>query len=556
MDYKDFLGQSLTGLDRTLDQIRRSNDDIIRAYGLRSGFGSDSDNVPDKGIILTDTARLADAYGCQRSVVTGIIDEYVCRSAGTGFRWYLLDMPAADTPVQGWEDIIPVLAEFNAGQSISTPGQAVPLFIIGGDRIIPMPKIENPTPQVIGGEYLDADYRYAFADGGDGFDYSVFTGPPSYYVGRLPVPIADDGDIDELADYLDRCCEIEEKGGMDIRHATMVSTETWIPSSKDMVSDIPVARIDSSTDLSVEGKLILSPNLDMKDDDFYEEFSAIAEDVDYLVCNLHGSDDPDVSSYLGEDINRTYYPEGLCIDILERNSPEILASTACYGARYVGFGLDRSMLLSALSNGTMLFVGSCIIALGNPEGAGYSEYLVKLLNVYLHQGIPAGAALAKAKRDYYRDKADEEGNVYALFTNLEFNLFGNPLLAMKPILPADYVPKERKRDGLGRLVTPTFKTPQCHFVVRKDPAAQGDILSQVRAEVNRGLEKIARTIQEELYDRLGMQGQELESIIEFGSPGTEQGYYYTFCRDCGQFKSRAIAKTDRNGNIKRIIETK
>ena len=556
MDYKDYLNRSKSQLEGTLDRLRRKNEDVLSTFGFTRDRQDYSKTVPDKGIILTDSVFLADGYGCGKADVRSVIEDYIAKREAAGFKWYLLDL--ADTEgdsTWSWMEVVAVLDVFNKQNRIGSPGNPVPLFIIGNDDVIPMPRIENPTPQVVGGEYLDADYRYAFESGGDENDYSPFMGEPTFLVGRFPAPLAEGVEIRELSEYLERCRKLEEDGGMNIGNASMVSTETWIPSSRDMVSDIPIVKVDSDSGLSVEGKLVLSPNLDLEEDELFDVFSGIEKKTDYLVFNLHGSDDPSAASYYGEDINRSYYPEGFRPALLEQNAPRVLIATACYGARFIGYDCDDSMLLSALYNGTLLFVGSCVTALGNPDGAGFSEYLVKLLNVYLHQGMPAGVALSKAKEVYYRDKTEVEGCEYTLFTNLEFNLFGNPMLAMKPVLPEDYVPKGTK-DILGRTSIPTFKAEEYKVHSQRAKKSGGDILSQVRAEVDHGLDRIVQTIQEELYDRLGLQGTELDSVIEYGSPGKDRGYYFTFNRPCGKFLSKTIAKTDLYGNIRSVMETK
>lgn len=554
MDYKDILEQSKRNLDSTLERLKKKNSEILGSFG----YAKEPEVNPglNRGVILTDTSQLASEYNCGRSEVSEVLNDYISNREVAGFKWHLLDIAEIEKDfLVSWHRIIGILSEFNNSNPIASPGNPIPLFIIGNDEVIPMPRIENPTPQVIGGEYIDADYRYAFLVDGDENDYSPFMGEPSFFVGRLPVPASNERNLQELSDYLTRCCAIEDAGGMDVNNATMVSTETWIRSSKDMVADIPISKVNPDTVLSIEGKLLLSPNLDMDEFDSYQAFSEIEKKADYLVFNLHGSDQPEATSYYGEDINCWNYPEGFCTDLLHQNAPQIMIATACFGARFINYGCDGSMLLSAISNGTLLFIGSCVTALGNPDGAGFSEYLVKLLNVYLHQGIPAGEALSKAKQVYYRDKTEDEGCEYSLFTNLEFNLFGNPILTMRPILPMDYVPKGSK-DVYGRSSVPTFKAEEFKVHSKGGRGKNGDILSQVRGEVDRGLDKIAQTIQDELYDRLGMQGTELESIIEFGAPGRDCGYYYTFNKACGKFDSKAIAKTDQNGSIKQIIVTK
>ena len=557
MDYKDYLEQSKRRLDHTLDRLKQRNESILGSYGISVKPKNESSRRPERGVILTDSFKLSKEYGCQKEDILEIIHRYMNNRADAGFHWYLLDLsdPDVDRTNGVWEEIISVISVFNARNSICSPGSPVPLFIIGNHAVVPMPRMENPTPGAIGGEFLDVDYRYAFEAEGDEEDYSPFMTEPSYFVGRIPVPFFFGEGEGELSEYLDSCIQLEDEGGMEVEETSMVSTESWIPSSHDMVADIPISKVDTASELSVEGKLILSPTLDVNDWDTYQPFSEIARKADYMVFNLHGSDVPEQSSYFGEDINHSYLTEAFNIELLLPNAPRVFISTACFGARFINYAFDESMLLYAMSNGTLLFVGSCVIALGDPEGAGYSEYLTKLLNVYLHKGIPAGEAFSRAKEDYYREKSETEDPMYSLFTNMEFNLFGNPVLSMKPKLPMDYVPKGTNKDAFGRLSVPTYKEYKNKILVKISADTGGDILSQVRTEVDRGLERISQTIQEELYDRIGLQGIELDSIIEYDS-GTDRGYYYTYSKRYGKLSTKVIAKTDQAGIVRRLILTK
>ena len=62
-------------------------------------------------------------------------------------------------------------------------------------------------------------------------------------------------------------------------------------------------------------------------------------------------------------------------------------------------------------------------------------------HVNMDSFIPATAEeKAKAKQDYYRPCHNDDGDEYAMFTILEFNLFGCPILYMQPKLSEDYQP--------------------------------------------------------------------------------------------------------------------
>lgn len=80
-----------------------------------------------------------------------------------------------------------------------------------------------------------------------------------------------------------------------------------------------------------------------------------------LIFNLHGSDTPGSACYFGDDgmSNPTaIFPHNLA----SARNFNILMTEACYGGRFIDYDKDDSMLLTAITNKTIEFLGSNVVA--------------------------------------------------------------------------------------------------------------------------------------------------------------------------------------------------
>lgn len=423
------------------------------------------------------------------------------------------------------------------------------LFIIGGDDVIPMPKVENPVADA-GSEnaIIDVDMLYALGVDAEG----ELNEGPRFSVGRLPL---ENGDIDsslddDLGDYLNRVASVIDQPVADDKEFLMTTAEPWIGASTDMVSEIPQVYADESRKLTKNG-MFISPKLDAGDDSTMEVFNGYLYDQPILMFNLHGSNEEGYSSFYGQ--HKDYFPEAFTIDEMLQSDSNVLITCACFGARYCDYSRDDSMLLQAIYSHYLLYCGSCVSAWGGPGGnkACYSEHLLKRFAENLCQGLDAGEAMLTAKMDYLYEDGEREGYDLALGTIYMFNLYGCPLLTVYPDRYKSYSKMTNKLN-----IKHALNSLQPERVIYSRDQQNTDLLSTIRSQVDQRLAQITETINKTLYEKIGMEPKHLTTISEISDGTKVTGYNFKYTRKSGPIKTSAIARTDANGNIVNIIASK
>ena len=511
------------------------------------------------GLIFTDTEGLSATLSCTRKEIQTVIGNYI-NKCEKYIQWQFVDV--ADSmyddilDLNDWGTYANILNDYYIGLGFDGM-ENIPLFIIGGDEIIPMPKIENPIGTV-GGEYLYSDMLFGFETDAS---YIAFVQQSSKYaVGRLP--FNEENTLADLITYLEKCVNLQSKG-IDVRGAAMTTTESWLSASAEMMRDIPMAKL-SPDNVPLSNRMIVSPLLDTSEKDWYDGYVKELKKTDFLVCNLHGSDGKDskeTAYFFGEDkdCDRRLVYYATQPSMLKIHSPLVFNTVACWGARYADYKQDESMLLTAMANGTMIYCGACTTALGGYAGtAGNSELLMKLFCIYLHKGIPAGTAMIKAKQDYYRTCHSEDSDALAMFTILEFNLFCCPLLAMNPKLPDKYEPLlmgMRISNNRHCTYNPVKAVP-----IGDNAYSADDVLSYIRRRVDDNLSLIREKVEKEVYQRLGLGRDNLQQTFRLTMNDVQIGwrflYQWTPQTSNRYFQMYYLIDADTNGKIKRIIQTK
>ena len=495
----------------------------------------------------------------QQEDIQCVLHQYIAQSSPY-VEWHIVDvadpMYADTVDSDDWVSYAKILTDFYYGLGLNEH-QNCPLFIIGGVNEIPMPWITNPLAGAIGGEYVYADMLYCFNyEGVSPITPSSFINQfPRFAVGRLP--LSPQHTITDLSDYLNNSVRYLTSD-IHIRGAAMTTTESWITASADMMHDIPTVSL-SLDNVPLNNRMIVSPLLDITERDMYEGFLREMHKIDFLTCNLHGDDTEGFPAFLGEDNEHSYYPIALQPSVLGHRSPVIFNTVACFGARFIGYDINDSMLYTALQNGTMLYAGSGEISLGGGDRAGNSELMMKLYNIYLHQGMPAGMALIKAKQDYYRTCHEDDGDECAMFTILEFNLFGCPILSMQPKLAADYKPTLLGHRVAEKSHIPTYR-PKTMTPIIQTAYQADDIHAYVQSLVDGNIYHIRSIVEKEVYARLGLPAENLQQILTISQDLYEIGYQFIYCwtpqESYRQFQMYWLVNTDKQGKITKIIHTK
>lgn len=577
MDLDEYIKQIQSDLDRQLKQIRREGErwDFSLADGTTvvgkdfpmEANACDDNGKPRKhGVILTNTDVLAMKYGCSSAAIMEIIQRFMSASMRLGIFWELCDVASGayeqilDQDCE-WTGYVKVLDEFIHDHSVAT-GIHTGLFIVGGEDVIPMPKVSNPLNS---DESLDVDLMYSFPTCTS--PSAVFEGVPRFIVGRLPL---EDSDIDmhtsaedDLGGYFERSNSDFIKGGrygLEIKNALMTTTESWVPSSEEMMSKLPKPHLSGEPRMVKDG-MYLSPVVDSSAQEVMEKYLPSVEMSDMLVFNLHGSDQKGASSYYGEDKSCCLHPEAFTIDMLKRHSrAKILNTTACYGARFTGYTRDDSMLLNAIYSHADLFCGSCVSALGRGNGfdeatdllqpAGMSELFMKLYSIYLCQGRDAGEAFLSAKQDYYSTCHQTDGDDCALATILMFNLYGNPLLHVRQLIKR----ASEQKSIPAPFISSTFDFPQKKVIYKKGDGAKG-FLEEVQSKVDANFSRIRVQIERDLEQNFHLPSRDL-SVVEKFSTHRKQGYQLSYAHRHGHVNTQVMVRTDLDGSVLDVIHYK
>lgn len=509
------------------------------------------------GLILTDTYRLASMLCDTHDRVVNAISSYVSACASF-ICWHVVDISDElydGTDKTDWRTFASALNDFYIGLGLSDSSYC-PLFILGGDDIVPMPKIANPLIGA-GNEHLYSDMAYCFdLSTGEVRLEDFISLMPRFAVGRLP--LLKEWGVDGLAAYLNESVDLAIDG-IPISGAAMTTTQSWLRASNEMMRDIPTALL-SEDYVPLNNRMIVSPELDTQYEEMYAGYVHELKKIDFLVCNLHGDKSYETPFFIGEDNAHERYTVATQPQMMSESAPYIFNTVACYGARYIGYNLEESMMMTALSYGTMLYCGACDVALGGPDMEGCSELLMKLYNIYLHKGIPAGLALIKAKQDYFRTCHNGDEDERAMFTILEFNLFGCPILSMQPKIAFDY-----RAILLGNPTDEHSKVryrPKTVEVVAGWAHRADDIHTYVRDLVDNNLSIIRQKVETEVYQRLGLSKDNLQQVMRVSQDNRSLGYQFLYARSPKQSYSKRgfsmfyIVDTDNEGEITKIIHTK
>jgi len=556
------------------------------------------------GIILTNSSLIAEKYNNTSSKdVRRIINNFISKSFElSDFQWELIDLGSKDMvgvleKDASWMDYAQLLADYAEGVGIKRSAYT-PLFIIGGSDIIPMPDFYASVGHDIK-TIEDSDLLYCFP-----IDYAwkrVSIKDAIFNVARLPLDYVGGGKLEstieqDLGAYFSRALEVLECG-IPFTYALMTSNSgqtgcnDWTWTSADVMAKLPQQQLSNDGILSKDN-MFLCPTLDVLGEEYIsnenvEQYKQYLKKTDMLFINLHGSPNKSVSGYLGAEEQTAYW--GMTVELMKQLQVPIINAFPCYGARYGQYYFDNndgsvsdyeiydredSMLLTAFYEGNvLLFTGSCtcsmcsnVIGSGTATDhinesisaidllmpAGYAEAMLKLYACYLIQGEPAGYALLHAKIDYLNYRAKYENKDLVFLTLNQFNLFGCPTLYLSP----QDATRQLKESFKSFAVEPK-ELPDVNYKTEFDRFEQGidAVLNRARTLVDNNLKLLDEKIRTLLYDKLGLNEDNLTRIESVEYNG-QQSYNLTYSKKNQLYPEFYIVQTDKNGNIKEVLESR
>ena len=523
------------------------------------------------GIIFTDTHKLAEKYDCSQDEVTAVIESFRKQSREHGMEWYLLDAPEyiEDTDNPFWLDYNEAISDFM--QEYDLPrGVGIPVFIIGGDDVIPIPMVEDVFGSSDDGRIpCDMSYCFAgnfFSDLWDGGDRSITEDYVRNNVSRLPL---EDGEMesslaDDLGDYFERCSQHYDEG-LDVETVMMEANASWLPASKTMSEHLPLVSHADDPDMVQDG-MYVSPPVSVEDEETVEPVIETLDECGMLLFNLHGAGSKGMSGFYHDG------GEAFSTELLANTEAQVLNTVACYGARYHGFERDDSMMLSALyDNGFLLYAGSLIpvpmTELDVPEGVEVhegsgSEHLMPIYCMEQFRGLPVGEAMMRAKLEYFNTFRFMERDDFSMATMMMFSLYGNPMLRLQPqeevlqraaechVLPV--LPQNKR-------VAPIQKKRIERILVKDDYKGQS-LLDEVRGLIDANLAAIHAQVQQHLYDTLGLEPRWLDHVDSFelsdNKGFSQKGYCYTYVDRSKPYAQKSMVEVTTKGMVTRVFRTK
>ena len=524
------------------------------------------------GIILTNANALARKYGCSTQDVYDVFNDFIQNAYDQRMYWTFLDiaqygMDSANEP-PSWIECNEAVSRCIAENKL-TAGADLHLFIIGGDDVIPIPRVEDPWPY--GSEQIPTDTCYAFegtyiVDLLDNRDSDFTVGCARNNVARMPL---EDGKLStdirsDLGAYFNISGMYGD--GIPVGNVLMISNRDWIPASCTMTQHLPLLYNNDDPELIRNG-MYISPKLLTQDAESLGIYCKSLDNADMLMFNLHGADAKGMCGFYSE-------AEAFNPSLLSHGKARVFNTVACFGARYAGYDRNDSMLLSALyGGGVLLYTGSLVSVpmFSNGEtdevrelilnpGTG-SEVLMRLYPLYQFKGMTGGKALLQAKCDYFNMCRNIEDDCFSMSTALMFCLYGNPMLnvrrsdhVIESALRNDAMPPAAvKADGM-----PLRKTMR-QRLMQKDVNSQS-LIDQIRGFVDDNLNAIRTMVEQHLYRQLGLNPQTLDSIDQFSRPtidgNYEMGYSFNYHDPNRQYGADTFVEVDAKGKTKRIYTTK
>jgi hypothetical protein len=363
-------------------------------------------------IVLTNLQKFRDALGDKYLDFEIALRTYCMGRIADGWRFHLLDLSSNRLgSLQGdsWEECAEQLR--NGVERLQREGRAKvdAVFIVGDEGIIPMALFDNPLYDEFFGsnpdQDVDSDLPYSTLSDKDPFTDSVAL-DIKVTVGRLPTGLLDGGQI--AANYFQQANDFKTFSSSSSR-GFGVTAEVWQGASQEVASMVGDINLFNSPDVTIA------------------EFPTVFdEQSNYYYFNVHGS-----------DMDKHWFGEGAmegCMPVVspehfkKPSLPNVLATEACYGARFIGHSQDESCLRNALLGKTLAFSGSSRIAYG-PAFApvGLADIIALEFLSATKRGDCFGDAFCLARLAVLET---DEPTPHDLLTYVEFNLFGDPTLTL------------------------------------------------------------------------------------------------------------------------------
>ena len=536
---------------------------------------------PLYGLVFTNIGILSEKLRAEASEVKGLLESFIEYKKSSGVYYRLIDAGNYSYGKAGLfsrertvhlhagsslEEYMDILMDVHRKEGKAGKGVSEYLFIIGGNDVIPMPKIRH---YIRGKNHSDKDIEtdilYSWPYGEEMVSclerMEAFRYDQLFHVGRLP--LGADTSAGDLTAYLQR--DVDNSAGIPLDSAYGQCDPNWKNVSVRVAQDLAASGLlpDLGNRLSCDSyyrRMILSPMITS------ETVSRVLNTgASLYYFNLHGGEGRNMSGYFGQTLKSsggewftvlTPRHLGMC---LKANA---VVSEACYGARFTGLDKSHSMLLSAMSASSLVFLGSSRVAWGSVDGktatpentpVGFADILAATFLRSVLQGKTAGEALFDARKNIFSNY--ELGEPIAALTVVEFNLFGDPSLGFSnesSIYPSvedddckSFVPGDAE-----------MKITACEPVT--DGSEGNSVLDMVRNAVDTNINAIHSMISEYLYGNYNVEVRKPDDIfrIRFSDGREEFRFTYSVGTSGNDIKTGYMVTATPQGKINNVFSTK
>ena len=526
------------------------------------------------GVILTNSIALAKKLNTDTNVILQLLAAYSRAAAKRGICYSIMDAAnytmrnpkyegkrVSLSPNDSWKDYATLLSDYYAHGRPTTVERTSYLFIVGGEDIVPMPvvKLYLANHPNFSDKDIDTDVPYAYLLGERTFDMlasgKIFEYEQYFHVGRLP--FATDASLDDLAGYMRRVAECG--GELKINRYYGQTNMPWGEESQVVCTPLRDAGLESAADEYktsyvelenhkygvTQGELFYSlPVCGSILDKVFDK------EADFYYFNLHGSDQPTYSGFYADGTNKEAITPQHLASITSNN---FFVTEACYGGRFQKYRRSESMLLSAMGSHTLLYLGSSRIAFcNNRYSIDNSDRLANIFIEELLAGASAGDALYAARKSFFEY---DDGHLYdqQLTSIVEFNIFGDPTLKANTNGTKYNAPTTRS--VVSKNAVQRVCESKCVYD-SSDENRPKSVYEQVRQAVYNNLMKIRKVIDQELYEKLGVEPRSLSHIFHNRFADGKEFYSFDYTEQKENRTDLRCAITDKNGKIITVISTK
>lgn len=492
-------------------------------------------------VVLTNLRKLRDALADKYLDFEIALRTYCMGRIADGWRFHLLDLSSnrlGSSNGDTWDDCVSQLR--HGVDRLQREGRAKvdAVFIVGDEEIVPMALFDNPLYDEFFGSNpdadVDSDLPYSTLSSKDPFIDSVAL-EIKVTVGRLPTGRLDGGLI--ATNYFQQANDLKTFSSSSSR-GFGVTAEVWQGASQEVASMVGDINLFNSPDVTIA------------------EFpSVFDEQSNYYYYNVHGS-----------DMDKHWFGEGVmegCVPVVspehfsKPSSPNVLATEACYGARFIGHSKEESCLRNALLGRTLAFSGSSRISYGSAFApVGLADIIAMEFLSATKRGDCFGDAFCLARLAVLET---DEPTPHDLLTYVEFNLFGDPTLTLPAAQSASSAQgnsyAKSSTGGVGKsALSPRNPLSSVRASLHRSSSnlriRMPDVLGNVKASLDATWEKINARMVSHIYDaQPALKGIEPQvKLMKLGLARKETMQVSVLKKQNNIFIGRTVY-TDRSGKI-------